>query len=568
MNAARKVDDRNIRDVAEKKTIAIMQLTRFGDVIQTFQAAKELKKQHPDVRLVLIARKKFADPLAFLLGTVFDKIHGLDFQQMVNGKGFDETSENLTQFISTLSAEKINVLVNLSFSKSSAYLAQLIQADNKLGMVYDERNQLHVQDRWSQFVYSNVMGSSYCGINLVDVFKFIFGVRGLQTVTEVNSQAPVKRLVIHPFASNAKKRWRASKWIEVLFKVLKDNENLEVILVGDKNEQSAAEQMKMAPVLEPFKSRITNDAGKKNLKELSDLFTPETLFVGHDSMVGHLAALRGSRILTISLGTVRPAETTPYIAGAYNIAPRSKCFPCFPQDKCDLHQCHADIPYQVVAGAVALALKGEEINAKTMEKATSLFHLSSVDIFKSSFSDAGLFEIKSQINHEPLMADIFRQVYRVTWLFTIAGIEEHQSFPQLSTNGHKELLNRLAGLQYLFELCEFGKKYSRYILEEISSQVPSLAKIKDFSRKIDEIDSLQAIVKKTHPQLAPIVDYFIVAKGNLTGVNLVELTESSYMAFEDSRMVTSVVFDLLEKIVAEYKIKTTVGKMSKEEYHR
>ena len=61
MNAARKVDDRNIRDVAEKKTIAIMQLTRFGDVIQTFQAAKELKKQHPDVRLVLIARKKFAE---------------------------------------------------------------------------------------------------------------------------------------------------------------------------------------------------------------------------------------------------------------------------------------------------------------------------------------------------------------------------------------------------------------------------------------------------------------------------------------------------------------------------
>ena len=203
-----------------------------------------------------------------------------------------------------------------------------------------------------------------------------------------------------------------------------------------------------------------------------------------------------------------------------------------------------------------------------MVQATSLFHLSSVDIFKTEFSSADLLDIKSQLNHEPLLADVFRQVLRVTWLYSLGGVEENQNFPQLSSNGHKELLNRMAGLQYLFELCEFGKKYSRYILEEISSQVPSLGKIKDFSKKIDEIDSLQALVKKTHPQLAPIVDYFAVAKGNLSGENLVELTESSFVAFEDSRLVTSVVYDLLEKIVAEYKIKTTVGKMSKEEYHR
>lgn len=568
MNAARKVDNNHTPDVAEVKTIAVMQLTRFGDVIQTFQAAKELKAEHPEVRLVLIARKKFANPLSFLLGSVFDKIHTFDFKEMAEGKGYNQTADALTSFINTLSAENIDVLVNLSFSKSSAYLAQLIKAKNKLGMVYDERNQLQIKDRWSQFVYSNVMGSAYTGINLVDVFKFIFGVRSTKTASIMNDQTPSKKLVVHAFASNAKKRWRVNKWVEVLFKTLKDHENLEVILVGDKNEQASAEQIRTAPVLEPYLSRIQNVAGKIGLLELTRLFDKETLFVGHDSMVGHLAAIRGSRIITVSLGTVRPSETTPYIAGAYNIAPRSKCFPCFPQDKCDLHQCHADIPYQVVAGALGLALKGEEINSKSMEKATSLFHLSSVDIFKSTFTNAGLLDIKSQINHEPLIADVFRQVYRVTWLYALAGLEEHQNFPALSSNGHKELLARMSGLQYLFELCEFGMKYSRYILEEISCQTPSLAKIKDFSKKIDEIDSLQAMVKKTNPQLAPIIDFFAVAKANLVGNNLVELTESSYLAFDDSRLVSSVVYDLLEKIVAEYKIKTTVGKMSKEEYHR
>lgn len=568
MNAARKVDDQFTPDQAEKKTLAVLQLTRFGDVIQTYQAALELKEQHPHLRLILIARKKFSGPLGFLLKNVFDKVYALDFPELAKSDSLSETSKRLTDFIAGISAEKINVLVNLSFSKSSAYMAQLIKADHKLGMVYDERNQLHLNDTWSQYVYSNVMGSAFNGINLVDIFKFIFGVRGTKTALPMENTKITKRIVVHAFASNAKKRWRSTKWIEVLFKILRENDQLEVVLVGDKNEQAAAEQIRTAPVLDPFVKRIRNEAGKMNLEGVSQLFTPETIFIGHDSMVGHLAALNRSRIITISLGTVRPSETTPYISGAYNIAPRSKCFPCFPQDNCDLHQCHADIPYQVVAGALGLLIKGEEVNAKTMVQATSLFHLSSVDIFKTEFSSADLLDIKSQLNHEPLLADVFRQVLRVTWLYSLGGVEENQNFPQLSSNGHKELLNRMAGLQYLFELCEFGKKYSRYILEEISSQVPSLGKIKDFSKKIDEIDSLQALVKKTHPQLAPIVDYFAVAKGNLSGENLVELTESSFVAFEDSRLVTSVVYDLLEKIVAEYKIKTTVGKMSKEEYHR
>jgi len=568
MNAVRTTDKEFLADRAEQKTIAIIQLTRLGDIIQTYQAALELKTQNSNIRLVLIARKKFSSPLSFLLKQVFNKIIELDFQEISSSHNLVETSKKLTTFVNEISAEKIDVLVNLSFSKSSAYLSQLIKATHKLGMFYDERNQIRINDNWSQYIYSNVMGSAFNGINLVDLFKFILGVKGNETAHPIQSAPITKRLIVHPFASHAKKRWRPTKWIEVLSKILRENEQIDIILIGDKSEYLSAEQIRLAPVLASFVDRIKNEAGKISLEEITQLFSPETIFVGHDSMVGHLASLKQARIVTVSLGTVRPNETSPFIEGAYNISPRSKCFPCFPQDSCELHQCHADIPYQVVAGILGLLISGEEVNAKTIVQATSLFHLSSVDIFKTYFSSAGLLDIKSTMNHEPTISDVFRKVFRVTWLYFLGRIEENQNFPQLSNNGHKELLARLGGLQHLFELCEFGKKYSRFILEEISSQVPSLAKIKDFSKKIDEIDSLQTLVKKSHPQLAPIIDHFAVVKGNLIGENLVELTENSYLAFDDSRLVTSVTFDLLEKIIAEYKIKTTVGKMSKEEYHR
>jgi len=60
-----------------------------------------------------------------------------------------------------------------------------------------------------------------------------------------------------------------------------------------------------------------------------------------------------------------------------------------------------------------------------------------------------------------------------------------------------------------------------------------IVKIKDYSKKIDEIDQLQALVQKTSTFLAPIIDYFTVRKANLAGNNIVSLTENSYYAFEE-----------------------------------
>ena len=114
----------------------------------------------------------------------------------------------------------------------------------------------------------------------------------------------------------------------------------------------------------------------------------------------------------------------------------------------------------------------------------------------------------------------------------------------------------MTGLQHLFELSEFGQKYSRYILEEISSSTPSISKIKEYSKKIDEIDQLQALVQKTSPYLAPIIDYFKVRKGNLFGENIVKLTESSYYCFEENAHLASVMYELIQNTIAEYKITT------------
>ena len=50
-----------------KQKIAILQLTRIGDLVQTYQATRQFKAENPNTHITLIARRKFATGIHFLL---------------------------------------------------------------------------------------------------------------------------------------------------------------------------------------------------------------------------------------------------------------------------------------------------------------------------------------------------------------------------------------------------------------------------------------------------------------------------------------------------------------------
>lgn len=542
---------------ARPTTLAIVQLTRFGDLIQTAQAVEELKRNHPGYRVVLIARSQFAKPLDFILKENFDKTYYLDTSKLFANaeiNGLKNTTEILNQFLTELAGESIEVLINLSFSKSSSYLSSLIKSQHKIGSFFDFNNKMQINDKWSQLLFATVMRGSLNPFALVDLFKNIIGIKSIdQKITAPKMSIRSNTIVIHPFASQERKTWKAEKWVEVIYRTLKENDSCAIQIVGAKNEVLKSQIITENPLLKAFSSRIQNLTGKTTLMELSEELKKAKLFVGHDSMVGHLAAMAKTTTLTVSLGSVRPQETTPYHANSYNLAPRTKCFPCFPSDACSFTQCHHDIPYQIVSASIKQLLEKQEITSEWMKTAVSSFHVSSVNFYRSRFQKGHMI-LDSLIDNHVDSPDIFRSVYKIAWSFVLNDTEENLPFPKLTPGTHRDLLDALTGLQHLYELSEFGKKYSRYILEEISSQTPSIGKIKEYSKKIDEIDQLQAMVQKTSPNLAPIIDYFAVRKANLHGDSVVKLTESSYYAFEECSSLCSIIFELIENTISEHKL--------------
>jgi ADP-heptose:LPS heptosyltransferase len=547
-------------------TIAILQTTRFGDLIQTAQAISDLKIQYPHYRIVLIARNQFAKPLEFIFTKLVDKIYYLDTKTIFQDsetKGLTPTLHSLNQFLFQISEETIDVLINLSFSKSSAYLASLISASNKTGSFIDRNNRMCINDKWSQMLFATVMRGNLNPFSLVDLFRNIIGIKPEPRASITQAfNIKKKNIVIHPFASQERKAWRSEKWVEVIYKTLKDHESISITIVGAKNELLKSQQLLDNPLLKSFSTRIINLTGKTSIEQLSTEVKNARLFIGHDSMVGHLSALMNTTSLTISLGSVRPQETTPYQSNSYNLSPKTKCFPCFASDQCENFQCHHDIPHQAISSAIKLLLEKSVITPVDVKNGISSFHLSSINFYRSKFSNDQMV-LENLIDGNLDTPEVFRNLYRVTWSFMLSDIELSSPFPRLSQNTHREMLTTLAGLQHLFELSDFGKRYSRYILEEISSATPSIIKIKDFSKKIDEIDQLQTMVQKTSPYLSPFIDYFIVRKANLNGDNIVSLAENSYHAFEECGNLSKILYELIENAIAEFKIANPRNELNK-----
>jgi len=68
------------------KWISILQLTRIGDILQTAQAVRLLKINHPEIKVQLVARKQFAEPIQFIIDQVFDECISLDLKTAINLK--------------------------------------------------------------------------------------------------------------------------------------------------------------------------------------------------------------------------------------------------------------------------------------------------------------------------------------------------------------------------------------------------------------------------------------------------------------------------------------------------
>jgi len=529
--------------------ILVVQLTRIGDLLQTAVACDQLKKDNQTVELHLVCRKTFAAGILFILKSTFTKIHFISDEkhQSISYLGLTDLVKDISQRIDTLNNEKFDQVVNLSFCKTSSILSSLVTCENKKGLIFNINNPITINDPWSKYVYSNVLGSELSSFHLIDLYRNILGcISEAPTAQRQTISSNEKIIIVHPFTSSTRKQWKHSKWVEVIYRLLKNDSAATVKIVGSKQDLKNAELIFNSPILNDSRSRIINLVGQASLEEVFRNLENAALFMGHDSSIGHLAAYANTPTLTISLGSVRPIETSPYSAQAYIVAPKTDCFPCHASTACDFFRCHNDVPFQLITSLA------EKIMTSTQEldhfKADNPFISSSCFIYKSTFTNIGFYDLKSLSEQAPDRKNILRTIFRIAWLYMLAEKEEIKPTPKISQNLESAFVNTRKGIAFCYELAQHGKDYSRYIIEELGTNNPRIEELKVYSKKLDEIDDLFNTLNATYPEIKPIINFYLVLKGNLQGENIVKISESAFYAYQDIGLLCSISDELILKI--------------------
>lgn len=535
----------------EKINICVIQLTRIGDILQTYQACKQLRNEKPNAELTIIVRKSFGKGLEFLLKDVFTNIIYLDTKEFFKDKSssLSKIRTEFHNFIHDIKSFDFQLVVNFSFNKSSAYLTSLISKKIKMGVYQNRQNQLGMDDKWSQFVYSNVMGSTTCPINLVDIYKNMLGAKEID-VTDYKTPKN-KVITIHPFASSNKKSWGMSKWNELIYKLLKDDVGVTVNIVGAPSDLEKANRLFENPTLNLYKDRINNKVGKNTIEDTFNDLSQSHLFIGHDSMVSHLAGIIRMPSLILSLGSVRPHETNPYNDRTINLTPRNKCFPCTVQEKCELLPCHTSINHQTVAAITKSMLADETISRSNLLKNLTSFHLDTVNIYKSKFDEAGI-NLEEITENNMTIQDVFRTYYRILWSYYLTNKELATKIPKVNTEVARTLSNHLDGSIHLFELYNYGFNFCNKILDEAEKENPSIQNIQNGVAKLSEIDELSNLTKQSFKYLEPLVDFFYVNKANALGNNIIEITNNNLISFHEASNLAAILNDLINKTVGPH----------------
>ncbi|MCF8058164.1 MAG: glycosyltransferase family 9 protein [Bacteriovoracaceae bacterium] len=548
-------------------TFGIVQLTRLGDLIQTHQAVSDLKVQQPDIKVKLIARTEFAKPLLFLLEKSFDEIILIDKNDLLHNAQDNLKSylKGISEWVNQDSLQNIDVLINLSFCETSNYLSSLIKSKHRLGTYIDETNQTRVNDQWSQLVYSMVMGGPNCPFHLVDIFKNILGLKVRQNWnTDERHIGRPNTIALHPFASQDKKYWKPQKWSEVIFKLLKESEEINIKIFGSNKEVELGKEILSNPSLKRYRSRIEFLVGKLTLVEVYAKLQECSHFIGHDSALGHLAKEANLASLTISMGTVRPIETTPYGNNSFVLSPKTKCFPCFPKTECNFYQCHADLSYQAVTEVIRGFVTEDDINYEQLKKKVSPFHLDSLSIHRYGPTNTGWYAAENIGDLTATSTEAIRDIFKVALTYKMEEIEENLSLPKISEKTKARLIHINSGIEQMFQLCEFGKKYSKDVLVEISKDNPSIDRIKTLGDKVQEVDQLMDLLNNAYPELQPIVDFYKVIKSNLHGDNVVEISESSYLVYNDNSVLCSLLYELINNTVGGQEGRANKKQITKE----
>ena len=323
----------------------VINLTRFGDLLQCQPLIEDLHRQGRRVHLVCLDNFSSALPLMRHVERAWP-LPGARLMADMD-KDWRSAAARLLEYARAIRAgAEPNCVVNLTATLPARLLAGLVAGSTAdlRGFALDAHGFGQNRGIWATFLNSATANRQSAPFNIVDMFRMVGACRhqhetgqqprlrladppceALAAADALLATAPADAtgfVAMQLGASEERRQWPAQ-----YFAAVGDNlwhkRKLCPVLLGSPAERPLAEAY-----AKQAQGPFVNAVGKTDLTQLAALLRRSRLLFTNDTGTMHLAAGLGVHCLAIFLATAQPCDTGPYLPGCCCLEPALPCHPC------------------------------------------------------------------------------------------------------------------------------------------------------------------------------------------------------------------------------------------------
>ncbi|MBI3768920.1 MAG: glycosyltransferase family 9 protein [Deltaproteobacteria bacterium] len=511
--------------------ILIVNLTRFGDLLQTSPAVATLRVHHPGATVTLLAERNFADVCDDIPG--IDRVVRVDLDRLGGlmlrgGPALLDGYRSVEALLGELRAAHYDLALNFSSSRMTAVFMGLLGIDNVRGWSMTSDGFRVIHHPWARLFATMCLNRRVAVFNLVDYYRSMAGGGGgvqplrytvapaaatavaeLLAAEAVGADTPLVGLQLG--ASREIRQWPAAAFAALGRELVAGGRR--VVLVGGRGDRALA-----AAVAAEVGDGVVDTCGQTGIAELGALLQRLDVLVSGDTGPMHMAVAVGTPVVGLFFGPASPFDTGPYAPDDVLLHANAPCAPCDHNVTCLQPFCRTEIAPQTVAAVVAARLAENWPALARIARATS-----SARLYRTAFDHAGFYRCDVLGEVAPRPEDELRRAYRATWLTLLSGVALPAPLPSTID---------VAPFAVLAHLAREGETVATR-LRGVALTAAPIDEIARLGRELDVLDRTLLEHGGAHPDTAVLTQMFKFGKENLEGDDVATLADETRALYHE-----------------------------------
>ncbi len=539
------------------KKILIVNLTRFGDLLQTSPAIAALKRRHPEAAITLMAEKNFADVCDGIPG--IDRVYRVELDRvgklmLDGGAHLVEAYRYVEQVIGELRAERFDLALNYSSSRMSAVFMGLLEIPDVRGWSMTPDGLRVIRHPWSRLFATMCLNRRLASFNLVDYYCAMTdelagtgslryevtpeaAARAGEVLAEMGIGADARVVALQLGASRAIRQWPEASFVG-LGRALADA-GFRSVVIGGGSDRPLGDR-----VVAGIGDAAVNACGKTGVGELGAVLRRAAALVTGDTGPMHMAVAVGTPVVGLFFGPASPFDTGPYAGDHVVIHSGAPCAPCDHNVTCLEPFCRDELSPDRVAAAVVARVAGDWAELESIAGT-----LAPARVYRTGFDSGGRFLATPLAAPPRRREDALRDAYRASFLHVLEGVPLPQPVPLGRSPGRPTV--PIAPFVGLVELAREGLTQAGRLAQLARAKQPRIAEIERIGRELEVVDRTLKEHGGMHPDTNVLVQMFTFGKENLEGDDVATLAVETARLYRDLARTADCMTALLGGVAAK-----------------